>query len=321
MNVAYRGASAQFTLFVPTYNRLRLLPRLLESIEAQTFQDFELLIVDDGSQDGSYEWLCNYRPRGAFQMRVFYQENQGRHVAFNKAFEEARGFLFTTINSDDLLPPNAMERFAFWWDYAQKHYADVPVVGVEALCTDMETGEIVGKPFPQSPMVADRIEIHFIHGAWGDKVRAVRTDVITRYRFPQILGEKYIRPSYLWHRLGFDRHQLLCVNETLCYKEYLAEGVTKNRVLTQARSPRGQALHYKEFVQLAYQDGRIPPADMVNHTADWVRYALYTEPFLKVLRETWRGSRSKLVWVKAFPHGVWRWRRDQRIIAKTPSKS
>lgn len=308
------------TLFVPTYNRLHLLPRLLESVEAQTFQDFELLIVDDGSQDGSYEYLCNYQPRGAFRMRVFYQENQGRHIAFNKAFEEARGLLFTTINSDDTLAPHAMERFAHWWEHAQQHYADVPVVGVEALCANMETGEIVGTSFPESPMIADRIEIHFHHRVRGDKVRALKTEIITQYRFPQIPGERYMKPSYLWHRLGFNRHKLLCVNEVLSYKEYLAEGITKNRLTVQGRNPRGAALFFRDFVQQAYNDGRIPAEDLFQHTADWVRYALYTEPLWKVLHTTWRASRSKAIWLKAFPRGVWRWRRDQRILAKTPPK-
>ncbi len=308
------------TLFVPTYNRLNLLPRLLESVEAQTFQDFELLIVDDGSRDGSYDFLCSYQPRGSFQLRVFYQENQGRHIAFNKAFTEARGYLFTTINSDDTLTPNAMERFAYWWEYAQRHYADVPVIGVEALCADMETGEIVGPSFPQSPMVADPIEMRFQHGVYGDKVRALRTDIITRYRFPQIPGEKYIRPTYLWYRLGFDRHKYLYVNEVLSYKEYTREGVTKNRVMTQARSPRGVALHYKEFVQLAYQDGRVPDAELVQHTAEWIRYALYTEPLSKVLRETWRESRSKRVWFSAWLRGLRRRQRDLRILAQHQPK-
>lgn len=309
-----------FSLFVPTYNRRQLLPRLLESVEAQTFQDFELLIVDDGSQDDTYEFLCSYQPRGNYQLRVFYQENQGRHIAFNTAFEQARGFLFTTINSDDTLAPNALERFAYWWDYAQKHYPETPIVGVEALCAKMETGDVVGTPFPESPMIADPIEMRFLHGVYGDKVRAVRTDIITRYRFPQFPGEKYIHPTYLWFRLGFDHHKYLYFNEILSYKEYLAEGITKNRVVTQGRSPRGVALYFKEFVELAYRDGRVPHNALVNYTADWVRYALYTEPLPQVMRETWQRSRSKLVWLKAVPRGIWRWRRDQRILANTPPK-
>ena len=57
-----QNAQPTFTLFVPSYNRVHLLPRVLECMEAQTFQDFELLIVDDGSTDGTYDYLQSYQP-------------------------------------------------------------------------------------------------------------------------------------------------------------------------------------------------------------------------------------------------------------------
>lgn len=49
-----------FTVFVPTYNRKHTLKRLLESLERQTFQDFELIGVDDGSRDGTNDFLKDY---------------------------------------------------------------------------------------------------------------------------------------------------------------------------------------------------------------------------------------------------------------------
>lgn len=299
-----RRNQSLFTLFVPTYNRRQLLPRLLESVEAQTFQDFELLIIDDGSQDGTFDYLRSYQPRGQYQLRVLHQENQGRHVAFNRAFEEARGYLFTTINSDDTLTPNALERLAYWWQYAQQHYADVPIVGVEALCADMDTGEVIGAGYPESPIVADRIELHFIHRAEGDKIRAVRTNIIARYRFPQVPGEKYIRPSYLWHQLGFDRHKLLCVNEILSYKEYRADGVTRNRTAVFFKSPRGLDLYYEMFFRRALADGRVPEADLISEMSNWIRYALLRAPLPIVLWRTWRAAHPKSIWRKSVVRGV-----------------
>lgn len=274
-----------FTLFVPTYNRLNLLPRLLQSVEAQSFRDFELLIVDDGSQDNSYEYLCHYQQQARFPMHVIYQENQGRHAAFNTAFEVANGLLFTTINSDDALAPNALERFAYWWEKAQEYNQTPPIVGVEGLCASLETGEIIGTPFPKSPMVADHIEVYFKHGCWGDAVRAVRTDIIRQYRFPQIPSERYLPPSYLWNRLGFDRHKTLYFNEVLCYKEYRSDGVSKNRVRVRGRSPRGAELYFRDFLTRAYADGRVPRRYLIRYTANWVRYALYFTPLSQVVRE------------------------------------
>ena len=305
-----QNARHTFTVFVPTYNRAHLLPRVLECMEAQTFQDFELLIVDDGSTDGTYDYLQSYQPKGAFTLRVFRQENQGRHIAFNVAFEHARGFLFTTINSDDTMPDDALERFWRWWNYAQQHYPDTPIVGVEGLCAEMDTGEIIGEPFPQSPMVSDRIEMHFVHRCRKDKQRAVRADIISRYRFPQISGEKYILPSYLWHQLGFDRHKLLFVNEIFCYKEYLKDGVTKNRFKTLSRNPRGMALYHAWFVERALKDGRVPAEEIVVNFGDWVRFALYTEPFLSVMRQSRRFGLPRRWWLRGMLIGIRRRLRD-----------
>ncbi len=315
-----QNARHTFTVFVPTYNRAHLLPRVLECMEAQTFQDFELLIVDDGSTDGTYDYLQSYQPKGAFTLRVFRQENQGRHIAFNVAFEHARGFLFTTINSDDTMPDDALERFWQWWQYAQEHYPDTPIVGVEGLCADMDTGEIIGEPFPQSPMVSDRIEMHFVHRCRKDKQRAVRTDIISQYRFPQIPGEKYIMPSYLWHQLGFDRHKLLFVNEVFCYKEYLEDGVTKNRFKTLSRNPRGMALYYAFFIERALQDGRVPMDEIEDALIYWVRFSLYTDPFPFVLRKS---LGFRLPWrtrLRGLLRGVRRRRQDIRRLRSEAEK-
>jgi len=309
-----------FTVFVPTYNRAHLLPRLLESIEAQTFQDFELLIVDDGSTDETQDYLQAYQPKGAYTLRVFRQENQGRHIAFNLAFEQACGFLFTTINSDDTMPPNALERFWYWWNYAQEHYPTEQIVGVEGLCADMDTHEIIGDPFPQSPMVSDRVEMHFVHRRHGDKVRAVRTDIISRYRFPQFPNEKFVPPAYLWHQLGFDRHRLLFVNEVLCYKEYREDGITKNRFRTLSRNPRSIAYCHRSFIERALQDGRVPPEEILSAFVYWVRFTLYTEPLYAMVVQSRRFRLPMRMWLKGLLVGLRRRLRDIKRLRHEASE-
>lgn len=304
-----------FTLFVPTYNRLSLLPRMLESVEAQTFQDFELLIVDDGSQDGTYEFLCSYQPRGNYQLRVFHQANQGRHIAFNKAFEEACGFLFTTINSDDVLAPYALERLAHWWQIASKQDEDIPIVGVEGLCASLDNHRVIGTPFPKSPMIADHIEIYYRKGVRGDAMRAVRTDIIRRYRFPQIGTERYIPPSYLWNRLGFDKHRILYFNEVLCYKEYRADGITKNRVRVRANNPQGVELYYRDFLELAYANRRVPVQVLIRYTANLMRSSLYKRSFLQSLYITYRVSKFP-IWCIGALIGSALYLNDKRLLRK-----
>ena len=88
-----------FTVFIPTYNRRHTLLRLFESLEAQTFRDFEWLVIDDGSTDGTGELLLELESWASFPLRYHYQSNGGKRVASNRAVDLAVGQLFTTVDS------------------------------------------------------------------------------------------------------------------------------------------------------------------------------------------------------------------------------
>jgi glycosyltransferase involved in cell wall biosynthesis len=94
------------TAAIPTYNRARFLAGALESILAQTFRDFEVLVVDDGSTDETSAVLATYGDR----IRVVRQENQGRSAARNRAVREARGRYVSFLDSDDCWLPEKLER-------------------------------------------------------------------------------------------------------------------------------------------------------------------------------------------------------------------
>lgn len=89
-----------FTVFTPTYNRAHTLLRVFSSLQAQTFQDFEWLIVDDGSTDGTEELIKHWGSESHFPVRYFKQENRGKHVAFNRGVREATGQFFLPLDSD-----------------------------------------------------------------------------------------------------------------------------------------------------------------------------------------------------------------------------
>jgi glycosyltransferase involved in cell wall biosynthesis len=87
------------TVILPTYNRADLLPRALESVLAQTFRDFELLVVDDGSTDSTAELVKKYSDS---RIRLLSQpSNMGVSAARNRGLREARGELVAFIDSDD----------------------------------------------------------------------------------------------------------------------------------------------------------------------------------------------------------------------------
>lgn len=96
---------ARISIIMPTYNRADTIVRAVESVEAQTFEDWELVVVDDGSTDGTRDLLAGRDPR----IRVVSQENRGVAGARNRAFREARGDLLAFLDSDDALTPHHLE--------------------------------------------------------------------------------------------------------------------------------------------------------------------------------------------------------------------
>lgn len=97
-----------FSVLIPTYNRERHIREAVESVLAQTWKDFELFVIDDGSTDGTQNTLAKY----GSQIHLMRQANQGPEVARNNAAAQARGEYLVFLDSDDLLFPQALEIYA-----------------------------------------------------------------------------------------------------------------------------------------------------------------------------------------------------------------
>ncbi len=95
-----------FSVIVPVYNRAHVLSRAIESVLAQSFQDFEIVVVDDGSRDDPQNTVTKINdPR----IRLVRQENGGGASARNRGFDEARGRYVALLDSDDRFLPHHLE--------------------------------------------------------------------------------------------------------------------------------------------------------------------------------------------------------------------
>ena len=97
------------TVIVPVYNILDYLPRCVHSITAQTYSHLEIILVDDGSTDGTGE-LCDRLAEEDGRIRVFHKENGGSSSARNLALEHASGEYVGFVDSDDYISPDMYER-------------------------------------------------------------------------------------------------------------------------------------------------------------------------------------------------------------------
>lgn len=96
------------SVIIPTYNCAKYLLIAVNSVLNQTFHDFEIIIVDDGSTDNTKEILKNYIKEYQNKIRYFYQENNGPGAARNKGIKEAKGEYVAFLDSDDKLVENSL---------------------------------------------------------------------------------------------------------------------------------------------------------------------------------------------------------------------
>ena len=214
------------TIFTPVYNRKKLLPRLLTSLKAQRAKNFEWILIDDESTDGSWEYMESIQDSTEFPVRIFRQSHGGKHRAINKAVDLAKGEYFFIVDSDDCLRPNAIEKVNSWLD-------DVPIesnkiVGVSGLCESF-TGKIWGG-YPQCTggyITCSNLE-RYKYGLLGDKAEVYRTAVLREHKFPEFAGENFVTEAVCWDAIAADGYVLRWYNEPIYVADYLEGGLTKS---------------------------------------------------------------------------------------------
>jgi len=97
---------SKVSVIIPTYNRVFLLREAIDSVLAQTYQEFELLVIDDGSTDGTHEMVAGYGDRVVY----IFQENRGVSSARNFGVRSSRGEFITFLDSDDVWLPEKLEK-------------------------------------------------------------------------------------------------------------------------------------------------------------------------------------------------------------------
>lgn len=205
-------AQPYFTIFTATYNRAHTLHRVFDTLRLQTFRDFEWLVIDDGSVDNTSELIAGWAALADFPVQYFKQKNMGKHIAHNRAVREGRGLLFVTLDSDDALVPDALEKIRRIWNEIPQAQRSA-FSGLGGLCCDQH-GAIIGDQFPRSPMNSDLRELHYVHKIRGEKCGVSRVDLLRQYPFPEIAGTQWLPEGVLGLQLA-KHYKRRYVNEVL----------------------------------------------------------------------------------------------------------
>lgn len=305
-------SSPLFTVFTPTYNRAQLLVRLYRSLCDQIPEDFEWLIVDDGSEDDTQALLASMRQEAAFPIRYYFQPNGGRHRATNAGAEKARGELFVSIDSDDYFLPGALAAFRDRWQSLAPEEREA-VAGLVALC-ERTDGTLIGHAFPEDGMRMDYISQRAVYKVRGDKQIAYRTDVQREFPSPVFEGEPYVHPSVVHRRIA-TRYPLVTINRRVTVKDYQSTGLTATRKSASGRlrklsSANGLRVRRLEAANFRAKESR---RDLFKEHIDHVRYAFHCGH--GIARQA-SAVRDKWLWGVALPIGWLRYRFDRAFLRR-----
>jgi len=227
------------TIFTPTYNRAKLLPRLWESIKRQDDRDrLVWLVVDDGSTDNTKELIASLASKSDFAIRYMPGNGRGKHDAFNIAIEAADSDLFFCVDSDDWMAEDAVKSIEKIWDSIKSDRR----LGGFAGATLLSDGSPLNVPYPVDGFRCDTIRIKDRYRI-NDVPEVYRTDVLKNYRFPVLRNERFVTEAYVFDELTLD-HPLRYYNRVLMGKDYLKTGLTSKSYEIRKNSPCGTLNYY-----------------------------------------------------------------------------
>ncbi|MCR5043463.1 MAG: glycosyltransferase family 2 protein [Bacteroidaceae bacterium] len=251
------------TVFTPTYNRIHTLPRTYESLCRQTSSDFDWLIIDDGSSDGTRAWVeslgemvestgkrfdwmgreldgeddNHFKVKtDKFIIEYIYKPNGGLYTGYNVAYATIQTELCVCIDSDDFMPDDAVETIVKRWTGKPRGKEYCGIVGLDFNVVD---GKPIGGFF--SGHLSEAYQTEIVHT--GDVKQVMRTGLM-RQVAPQIgfWGEKDFNPFYMLIQV-LDKYPILISNDNFCWVEYqigtdsMSQGIWKQYV----RSPHSYA--------------------------------------------------------------------------------
>lgn len=285
-----------FTVFTPTYNRAHTLQRVFDSLKAQNCHDFEWVVVDDGSTDGTRKLIDEWQKSADFPIVYKLQPNSGKHIAFNKGVLLAKGSLFLPIDSDDAFMPDALEKMLYWWQQipvSQRHQ----FTGIVTLC-QYENGHVCGDKFAQTPLDTNALDLRYKHKKRGETWGFHRTEILKQYPFPADKAVRFVPENIVWDAIA-SKYKIRCINEPLrIFYQDSGNQITK-------ANPKKKALVKDYFLQLLNRDLRYffdDPKTFFKWAVLYVRYSLHAADgrFMNASRFSSSGAYA-LCWMALIP--------------------
>lgn len=303
-----------FTVFTPTYNRAHTLPRAYQSLQRQTFRDFEWVVVDDGSTDGTDALMAQWQGEATFPLRYFRQDHQHKKAAFNRGVREAQGELFVALDSDDSMTDDALAIMHRIWQ-------DIPAdrrerySAVTGLCARPD-GSIVGDRYPRDVLDSNSVEMAYRWRVGGEKFGFQRTGVLRQFPFPEDV-QGFVPESLVWSAIARQGYLTRFVNQVLRVYHDSGDSLSRQGASNAATHAPGLYLLARDALLSGMPWLRHRPKAMLMAAARYTRFGLHLRksgvrlpPKLSGLAEA--GWQARALVALMWPAGVAMYLRDRK---------
>ena len=226
----------KITVFTPTYNRAYIIEKLYTSLCRQTYRNFEWLVVDDGSTDNTEELFKKLIDEANFPIQYYKKENGGKCSAINYALSLAQGELFFTVDSDDYLTDDALEKVASWEAELPKNEKFCGLAGNLGTTSSTTPNTLFSDRYYDGTALDRYGEVN------GERAMVFYTDIHKQYLYPIFPGERFMTEAVTWNRMAADGYKMRFYNDIIWIYEYLPDGLTLAGNSVFLNNPRGYGL-------------------------------------------------------------------------------
>ena len=232
------------TVLTPTFNRGGL-QSLWDSLQKQTVKDFEWLVVDDGSTDGTKNLITKLQEKSDFPIRYIYKSNGGKHTALNVGIQTICSELIFIVDSDDCVTDDAVESIL----KIHKKYRSQNNICGYAFLRAFPDGKVNGKKFDVNEKIGSYIDVRVNGNDTGaDKAEVFKTHCLKEFPFPEYPNEKFLGEDLVWVRMA-RKYEMVHINKAIYVGNYLEDGLTNNRRKHNIASPVGCMHRAEEFME------------------------------------------------------------------------
>ena len=239
----------QITVLTATYNRAHLLSDLYQSLCRQTSKEFDWVIIDDGSEDGTKalveKWL---RAENRFSIRYSFVPNGGKNRAINFGVKQVVTPYTMIVDSDDYLTDDAIEYLTKRLDNISPEEKLAGIAGLKGISINESLHKLDFKR--DSYVLANNLE-RKDYGLDKDACEVYLTDLLLSHPFEVWEGEKFVPEEIVWNQLALEGYSLRWYNKVTCIVRYQEEGLTKGSWALLKNNPMGYASMYRQRIELS----------------------------------------------------------------------